>query len=495
MGTGLATGVPAMPGHPVQPMANQNRSVPSSTAMLQQPKPTNISTPAEYWLKHKELKANFLTVLQRIVEQRQPDNVDPAKAEKMKKSREDIVPLVAELSNRTGNEPVKKENLANLIKIDLLYRKYQNQKRPNPSQSAAPNQNLTQQLPVADLKKTAPAVAKPVVDTASPKPAAVPADPHLEQLTLKNLKDPYEGLIRRLRKLEDPSGPVGGSKRARVAQQVKTVYKMRGTRSSAAKTVSTVTNSCSSAGVSMIVSHPSGLSARPSDTSAEYLTAQMIQQQLSQTRDPCLNVTSVTNMAIRMQEVGTETCIDFTWTPSQSVLQFLTRFPLIKLNLPRHQLSCKVEWQQDDSVLAILHRIKQVLQLLRRVEAAGASLSPGRYGVPIEISVKGSVLHSVQLECSVKLAVPVPDLYITASVSSATAAVEFRIDVAECKCAQNAVEQAMLASMQADAPPHPTVHSVLEWWLRSICTLLGAEVNSVDHEQIANTPRVPCDPV
>ena len=32
--------------------------------------------------------------LQRIVEQRQPDNVDPAKAEKMKKSREDIVPLV-----------------------------------------------------------------------------------------------------------------------------------------------------------------------------------------------------------------------------------------------------------------------------------------------------------------------------------------------------------------------------------------------------------------
>ena len=82
-------------------------------------------------------------------------------------------------------------------------------------------------------------------------------------------------------------------------------------------------------------------------------------------------------------------------------------------------------------------------------------------------------------------------------MSSATAAVEFRIDVAECKCAQNAVEQAMLASMQADAPPHPTVHSVLEWWLRSICTLLhlGAEVNSVDHEQIANTPRIPCDPV
>ena len=33
--------------------------------------------------------------LQRIVEQRQPDNVDPAKAEKMRKSREDIVPLVA----------------------------------------------------------------------------------------------------------------------------------------------------------------------------------------------------------------------------------------------------------------------------------------------------------------------------------------------------------------------------------------------------------------
>ena len=53
----------------------------------------------------------------------------------------------------------------------------------------------------------------------------------------------------------------------------------------------------------------------------------------------------------------------------------------------------------------------------------------------------------------------------------------------------------MLASMKADAPPHPTVHSVLESWLRSICALLGAEVNSVDHEQIANTPRVPCDPV
>ena len=61
------------------------------------------------------------------------------------------------------------ENIANLIKIDLLYRKYQNQK-VRPSQSGAPNP--TQQLPISDLKKTAPAVAKPVVDTASPKPAA-----------------------------------------------------------------------------------------------------------------------------------------------------------------------------------------------------------------------------------------------------------------------------------------------------------------------------------
>ena len=41
------------------------------------------------------MESCYKLCLQRIVEQRQPDNVDPAKAEKMKKSREDIVPLVA----------------------------------------------------------------------------------------------------------------------------------------------------------------------------------------------------------------------------------------------------------------------------------------------------------------------------------------------------------------------------------------------------------------